>query len=42
MSNVATSYYALGRNQDALVLFQKTLQFFRRVMPENHPLIGAT
>ena len=40
MGNVAETYGALGRHQDALVLKEKTLEFFRRVLPENHPNIG--
>ncbi len=42
MSNLAGTYGTLGRHQDALVLQEKTLEFFRRVMPENHPDIGVT
>jgi len=42
MSNLANTYSALGRHQDALVLQEKTLEFFRRVQPENHPHIGET
>jgi len=42
MSNVASTYGALGRHQDALVLQEKTLEFMRRVLPENHPNIGVT
>jgi hypothetical protein len=42
MNNLATTYSHLGRNQDALVLQEKTLEFRRRVLPENHPDIGAT
>jgi hypothetical protein len=41
MGNLAKTYSALGRHQDALVLQEKTLAFFRRVLPENHPDIGA-
>jgi tetratricopeptide (TPR) repeat protein len=41
MSNVASSYRALGRHQDALKMQEKTLEFRRRVLPENHPQIGA-
>ncbi len=41
MSNLAGAYRALGRHQDALVLLEQTLQFWRRVLPENHPHIGA-
>ncbi len=42
MSNLANTYSALGRHQDALLLKEKTLEFKRRVLPENHPDIGAT
>jgi hypothetical protein len=42
MANVAATYYALGRHQDALVMEEKTLEFRRRILPENHPEIGAT
>ncbi len=42
MSNLAATYSALGRQHDALVLQEKTLEFRRRVLPENHPNIGAT
>ena len=41
MSNLASTYSALGRHQDALVLQEKTLEFRRRVLPENHPQIGV-
>ena len=42
MCSLAETYGALGRHQDALVLQEKTLEFQRRVLPENHPNIGAT
>jgi hypothetical protein len=42
MNNLADTYTALGRHQDALVMQEKTLEFRRRVLPENHPDIGAT
>ena len=42
MSNVAAMYSRLGRDQDALVLQEKTLEFQRRVLPENHPEIGSS
>ena len=42
MNNLADTYLALGRHQDALVMQQKTFDFQRRVLPENHPDIGAT
>jgi hypothetical protein len=41
MSHLATTYSDLGRHQDALVMREKTLEFQRRVLPENHPQIGA-
>ena len=41
MGNLASAYSALGRHQDALVLGEKTLEFQRRVLPENHPDIGV-
>ena len=42
MANVAATYSDLGRYQDALVMQEKTLEFQRRVLPENHPDIGAS
>ena len=42
MNNLAATYGALGRQQDALALEEKTLEFQRRVLPENHPDIGVT
>ena len=42
MGNLANTYSDLGRHQDALVMQEKTLEFRRRVLPENHPGIGAT
>jgi len=41
MMNLALTYRAFGRHQDALVLLEKTLEFFRRELPENHPNIGV-
>jgi hypothetical protein len=41
MGNLAITYSHLGRHQDALVLQEKTLEFQRRVLPENHPDIGV-
>ena len=40
MNNLANTYSDLGRHQDALVMQEKTLEFQRRVLPENHPDIG--
>jgi tetratricopeptide (TPR) repeat protein len=42
MNNLAATYNDLGRHQDALVLEEKTLEFRRRVLPENHPDIGIS
>ena len=40
MCNLAVTYAALGRHEDALVLGERVLEFRRRVLPENHPDIG--
>ncbi len=40
MHGLASSYSALGLNQEALEMWEKTLEFERRVLPENHPNIG--
>ena len=40
MGNLAATYSALGRLQDALVMEEKALAFRRRVLPESHPDIG--
>ena len=42
MSSLALTSRALGRHQDALVLQEKSLEFQRRVLPENHPQLGVT
>ena len=42
ISQLAISYADLGRHQEALVMQEETLEFQRRVLPENHPYIGAT
>ena len=42
MGNLANTYSALGRHQDALVMMEKTLEFRRRVLPDNHPRIGIS
>ena len=41
MNNIAVSYRELGRHHDALDLQEKTLEFRRRVLPQNHPDIGV-
>ena len=40
MSNLAVTYLALGRHDDALAMEERVLEFRRRVLPENHPSIG--
>jgi hypothetical protein len=42
MANLALKYSALERHQDAAVMGKKALEFQRRVLPENHPDIGAS
>ena len=42
MSNLGCAYSAIGRHQDALMMWEQTIEFRRRVLPENHPDIGAT
>jgi hypothetical protein len=40
MGNLASSYTKLGRHEDALAMQERVLEFYRRVLPENHPHIG--
>ena len=40
MGNLASTYSALGRHDDALAMKERVLEFRRRVLPENHPSIG--
>ena len=40
MGNLAETYSALGRHDDALAMKERVLEFSRRVLPENHPHIG--
>jgi hypothetical protein len=40
MSNLASTYSALGRHADALAMREQVLEFRRRVLPANHPDIG--
>ena len=40
MNNLAQSYSDLGRHADALGLQDRVLEFFRRVLPVDHPGIG--
>ena len=41
MGNLANTYCALGRLQEAVVLQEKTLEFRRRVLSDNDPDIGG-
>ncbi len=41
MNSLADTYVHLGRYQDALAMGEQTLEFRRRVLPANHPEIGA-
>jgi hypothetical protein len=40
MSNLASTYRYLGRHADALAMEEHVLEFWRRVLPANHLLIG--
>jgi len=40
MNNLATTYVALRRYDDALAMRKKVLDFFHRILPLDHPLIG--
>ncbi len=40
MSNLAATYSVLGRHADALAMGEQALEFWRRVLPANHPSIG--
>ena len=40
MSNLTSTYSALGRHVDALAMIERVLEFRRRVLPANHPDIG--
>jgi tetratricopeptide (TPR) repeat protein len=40
MGNLASMYYKLGRHADALAMFERVLEFRRRVLPADHPDIG--
>jgi hypothetical protein len=40
MDNLAMTYRELGRHADAVAMGERALEFFRRVLPENHPDIG--
>jgi hypothetical protein len=40
MGNLAVTYRALGRLDDALAMFERSLEFQRRVLPVDDPDIG--
>ena len=40
MINLASTYSELGRHADALAMQERVLEFRRRVLPANDPLIG--
>ena len=40
MTGLAESYSDLGRHNEALAMRESVLEFFRRVLPENHPSRG--
>ncbi len=40
MNQLAQTYSALGRDDDALAMGEQVLDFRRRVLPANHPDIG--
>jgi hypothetical protein len=40
MNNLATTYLKLGRHADALAMFERVLEFRRRVLPADHPDTG--
>jgi hypothetical protein len=39
---LATIFAKQGRQDEAVMLFEENLEYRRRVLPENHPDIGAT
>ncbi len=40
MNDLAVSYDALERHNEALTMRESVLEFRRRMLPENHPDIG--
>ena len=40
MSQLASTYSALGRHSEALAMAESVLEFRRRVLPAEHPSIG--
>ena len=41
INNLAGTLRSLGQHQDALTQFEKALEFYRRVLPANHPDLGT-
>ena len=41
MNNLAITYLKLARNKEAAALFEKVLDFYRKLYQENHPSIGT-
>ena len=42
MNNLAETYRALGRHEDALAMQESALEFQRRVLPPRHPNIATS
>ncbi len=40
MNELGVSYSNLGRHSEALVMRESVLEFYRRVLPADHPDIG--
>ncbi len=40
MINLGASYSDLGRHSEALAMRESVLEFYRRVLPADHPFIG--
>jgi hypothetical protein len=41
MNNLALTYSILGRHEDALAFIQTAINLLRRVLPDDHPLLGG-
>ncbi len=41
INNLAGTLRSLGQHQNALAQFEKALEFYRRVLPANHPDLGT-
>ncbi len=42
MTNLANAYRMLGRNEDALALYEKAFDIYNRVLPADDPQISET